>query len=419
MVRFLRDFAVEDRVAGECRLTYQLEHAMNTFARLRKPLSTFALIAGLSLIGTRSIRAGAVYDNTETNVAARLEELKQGLYKGVSPSRGSDGTLTSGLRDEASRAQTSPVSRGVFDIDVSNGLFTNNGVATSSTIGNLVKRLRDTNPNWTLVVAPDANEFRLGELTLRNVDLVAFGQVIELASDGALQAARIFSGENVTIGWGISAGDSRSGAGAGSGRMVEAFNVSGFAQFVVASEVDKNIDPNARIGQIVTAIEETITSLNARGTAAGNSPRGQAGSAGARGSAQTRQPPSIRYYQSANLLVVIGSASDIDVATRIIDALPGQQGQRDRRPGVGPNGLGGGGIGGGNNGGLGGGMMGGGFGGGFNGNPGGGPNANPGGGGGISGGVPNDGSPTAAFLQGLLNGAAQRGGGGAGGGGGR
>lgn len=203
-----------------------------------------------------------------------------------------------------------------FDIQIENGKLSlaplkdtpeknpwgTNFYSVSATIDNLGKYLRAVDPSLNIVLSPEVGNLKIANLKLNTRFPQSIVQAVSVASDGVI-VGPMGRGD---IGFGGFRGAERSltfiaNRPRESKPSVEVFNLSGYIQTL--GKVDDEI------------IREKIDDLQrlTRSTLVDDmrlSPEDQ---------------PNFKYHPGTKLLIVVGKSEAIDLARKIINALPGQQ----------------------------------------------------------------------------------------------
>lgn len=182
---------------------------------------------------------------------------------------------------------------GGIDLEIREGLFVKGGNhGKPATIGNVVEFLQARNPNLDVIFSPGVAEVVIRDLKLRTQETGLVFEALTVATGNAVHAARI--GHDGRI-WGLTG---QAAAKAGSDRQVEVFNLGGFLKHLRERDQNRR-EPDT--SQIADMINETAA-------------------------ATKQEPPVIRFHPGANLLIVVGTSEAIEVARKVVGALPGQVG---------------------------------------------------------------------------------------------
>lgn len=173
-----------------------------------------------------------------------------------------------------------------------------------ATIENLAKFLRAADTNLNLVLSPRSAEVTVQNLKLRSIDIGGFIRAIGYATDGQVTGRPFGPAGEAGRDWTIVAGREQR-----TERSVEVFNISGFMDYLrSSSEKDKSAkDESARkqLEEVMEVIIETIRAMKGD-------------------SFSQEDSPDFRFHQGTDLLVIIGKPDSIEVARKVISALPGQ-----------------------------------------------------------------------------------------------
>ena len=221
-----------------------------------------------------------------------------------------------------------------FDLEVSNGRFvlspgqTNGPIAT---VGNLIKRVQELDPNVNIILSPGVadvalTDFRLHAVTLPRVLTTLpgltgnrVGLTESFAGRGRGGRGSLASTGSVYMVGFVDANVFYGGGGGGVGfantrpvRQVEVFNINNYLNTLKpprpdpASATERAVTMNG-----VQSIEELIAQT--LGSLLNQSPLNAA------------DRPDYFFHEGTGLFVVVGSPQAIDVASKIISALPGSR----------------------------------------------------------------------------------------------
>jgi len=210
-----------------------------------------------------------------------------------------------------------------FDIAIADGVFTHKGKTVDATLENVVDMLRDRHQDANIIVAPNVPRITVGDLKLRAANL-----------EQELEALRIASGERFE--WSLPGGSQfNPGAGVpiqnreqmlyvlrgapetGPGRLrVEAFSLGGyFASLPKTDDEDQNKEVIAQaIRELLEIVDETVALYQAIDD------QNMYGSV-----ASQKRSLEMRFHRGANLVILIGDPRSIEIAGKVIGALPHAQ----------------------------------------------------------------------------------------------
>jgi len=217
-------------------------------------------------------------------------------------------------------------------LEVKEGLVVSGGPharKVTASLANVIDAVRDRYPEANIVIAPGLANMSISDLKLRTGNISEELEAIRVARGGKFECSG--GPGNVVV-------DPTTGLPTGSGsnnkglftlreptapenqRVVEAFNIGPYLQSAREDEVDSTqVKPGQRgdkkeskefrerradqmLDQLKIIILQTISALHP-GTA---------------------EQPNFQFHQGANLLVIIGSREAVDVARKVVNALPGQ-----------------------------------------------------------------------------------------------
>jgi len=170
-----------------------------------------------------------------------------------------------------------------------------------ATIENLAKYLRAANPDLNIVLSPGAPEVKINDLKLRSSDMRALTEAVGIATDGTVRGSPLSGKDNWTF---------MVQRRPNQEQTVEVFNLSGYIQTLNTSD-DKII--RDKLDELNGLIHQTLVELTVR----------------QKGQYKYSEDPGFKFHAGSNLFIVMCSPDAIDVARKIVNALPGQP-----RPGV-------------------------------------------------------------------------------------
>ena len=244
----------------------------------------------------------------------------------ILPTPAQDKSTTRQKPEPASGESRSPA----YDLEVKEGFVVSGGPharkATAS-LANVIDAVRDRYPNANVVIAPGLANMSISDLKLRTSSISEELEAIRVASGGKFE----WSGApgHLDPRTGLPAGSDENDKGLftlreptspESQRVVEAFNIGGYLQSAREDEEDatpgnpdqprykkkskefRDRRANEMLEQLKMIILDTISALHPA----------------------TDGEPNFQFHRGANLLVIIGSRDALDVARKVVNALPGQ-----------------------------------------------------------------------------------------------
>ena len=191
--------------------------------------------------------------------------------------------------------QPAPEAGPTFNLEVRNGTKMSGG-QSPATIKNLVEYVRQQNPDMNFVLAPGVESVVVENLELRSADVPAFVKALEFATARAVGGGQISPNT-----WALTSRDRHPTPRA---KQVEVFNLSGYLHHLRQQDPRNDVERN--LDQLKTTIEETLVLQKGEDIS-------------------SEERPAVRFHPGANLLIVVGSPEAIDIARKIVSALPGQQ----------------------------------------------------------------------------------------------
>ena len=221
--------------------------------------------------------------------------------------------------------QPAEARRAGYDLEIVDGTLALDGKKVEATLANVVDALRSRYQEANIALAPSLGKLNISDLKLRAGPLI-----------DELEAVRVASGDKFVIQGpgGAPAIDPNTGLpvkdGANSGlfvlqqapataqteRCVEAFNLDPYLTSLrrgaplTESAQDRAKREQLSIDELTMMVGETIAMM--------------------KNEAQPPEPPVFRFHRGASVLVVIGSRESVDVAGKIVNALPGMTGTPQR-----------------------------------------------------------------------------------------
>ena len=251
----------------------------------------------------------------------------------------------------ASRQKTDPTSAESrsqgYDLEISDNLIVRGGLSpgkTTASLANVIDAVRERYPEANIVVAPGLGNVPIANLKLRTGNIWEELEAVRVASGGRFE----WSGPNSpTFGRPDSPSPSRFGTAPGpvdpatglptdaavsnnkgmfaihaptptpeTERIVEAFNIGAYLRIAAHPEDSEGQSANKKesqevqthraqesLEQVKEIITQTIAALHPE---------------------HVPDSPRFQFHRGANVLVVIGSHNEVDVARKVINALPGQ-----------------------------------------------------------------------------------------------
>jgi hypothetical protein len=225
-----------------------------------------------------------------------------------------------------SRPKTTPsaVETAGYDLWIVDGVFSWEGKQIEPTLGHVVDALRAKYSDANFVLAPGLMNLKIADLKLRGGRIQEELEAIRVASGSKFDwtgpgAPGVGNPVDPSTGLPLSMPPNgglfilrEAAPTEANERLVEAFNLSSYLERLSANQdkasatkeaKDKTI--SASLDEIERIILETIATLK-------------------EGRSSTMDQPSFQFHRGANLLIVIGSREAVDVARKVILALPGQ-----------------------------------------------------------------------------------------------
>jgi hypothetical protein len=197
-----------------------------------------------------------------------------------------------------------------------------------ATLGNVVDALRDRYPKANIVMAPGLAKLKISDLKLRAGRLADELEAVRVASGAKFDwMGPGFAGPNIppmqgidpTTGLPTATNPTESNTGLfvlrepaptpETARTVEAFNIDPYLRWLRENQ-DANETKGRREEEVVKRLDE-LEQMVAR-TLSSLKP----------GSAV--EMPTFQFHRGANLLIVVGTTDAVDVARKVVNALPGQ-----------------------------------------------------------------------------------------------
>jgi len=202
---------------------------------------------------------------------------------------------------------------GGYDLQIVDGVLTRDGGKKPATLATVIDALRDQYTEANIVCSPSLADLQVADLKIRSGLLADELEAIRIASGGNF----IVKGPSepslpIDPNTGMAvAGKMNLNAGLfilqelpseSADRVVEAFNIGPYLNWLRKNGGDPTQNEKA-LPELRTIIEETVSSLR------GNQ-------------VHAADIPEVRFHRGASLLVVIGRRQSVEVARRIVSALP-------------------------------------------------------------------------------------------------
>lgn len=210
-----------------------------------------------------------------------------------------------------------------YDLEINDGMLMQDGKKTEATLANVVEILRTRFDHANIVLAPGLGRLKVADLKLRGGQLQNELEAIRVASgekfdiQGPREAPAVIdpkTGLPLSASPEMMAGNSglytlQAASSPGSERAVEAFNLEPFLASLrhPAAGEENAKDQTEReehsIDELTRMVTETLEMLNTDG--------------------RPPDQPAFRFHRGASVLVVIGTRESVEVARKIVNALPG------------------------------------------------------------------------------------------------
>lgn len=211
-----------------------------------------------------------------------------------------------------------------YNLEIVDGKLILPGGKVEATLGNVVEALRDHYAEANIVVAPGLARLRVADLKLRA------GRLLDELEGLRVATSHEFEIQSPSVAASTidpTTGLPREGAKPNAGlfmlrenqstgareRVVEAFNIGPYLNWITANKhvdaAQKRESEQDALHEVIEMIQETIMQF-----------KGDIGDA---------EQPSCRYHPGATLLVVIGRMDSVEIARKIVNALPGMNAMVD------------------------------------------------------------------------------------------
>jgi hypothetical protein len=222
------------------------------------------------------------------------------------------------------------------DIVISEGSVRVGDLKLPATLGNVVDALRIRYPKANIAIAPGLSDARITDLKLHVENLrdeiqairVASADAFDWSGPGSLEPNR--GAVDPATGLPLPGTDPNKGLyvlreparNPGTEQVVEAFNIGSYLDWIKSQNESKDTGPTQEeiaknLDRIQDIIMETISAVQPKSTPL----------------------PHFRFHQSANIFIVIGTQQGVEIARKIITALPGTGTSEQRSPGFGAGGA--------------------------------------------------------------------------------
>ncbi len=205
-----------------------------------------------------------------------------------------------------------------YDLEIEEGQLIRPGGRVGATLATVVDSLRDRYAEANIIIAPGLEKLKVADLKLRA------GRLGE-----ELEAVRVASGDKFEVQGPVAPNllmDPNTGLPLGGGvklnaglfvlreprptpetrRIVEALNIRPYLDWLQSKGpglLDQHRDEDNAMSNIVQIISDTLRSF--------------------KGENDTVEQPSFQFHRGATMLVVIGSIESVEIARKIVNALPG------------------------------------------------------------------------------------------------
>jgi hypothetical protein len=196
-----------------------------------------------------------------------------------------------------------------YDIEIKDNLLHFKGRKVGATVAEVVDALRDLYPDVNIVVAPNAASVNVADLKLRSARATDALEALRVSTGSAIKWTARGAGSNIDPSTGMPTPSTESSLyiieadptaeGQSPKRQLEVFNLSPFLRQI---EAGKQTQEEALI-ELRDTIHETLAQL--------------------RGGGPAGEYPEFRFHKNSGLLVAIGDAEALEVARKVLCALPG------------------------------------------------------------------------------------------------
>jgi hypothetical protein len=204
-----------------------------------------------------------------------------------------------------------------YDLEIVDGRLRNDGKLADATLGNAVEVLRERYPDANIVLSPGLGALKISDLKLRAGRLADVLEALRIASGEKFIVQGHAGPPDINPATGLPANPKKPEAdlfilrGESSPsetvRTVEAFNIDPYLKWFESKPHDnREEDASKSLEELKRMIWDAIANLK------GND-------------ASQSDMPSFSFHAGANVLVVTGTRQAVDVAQKIIRALPGEE----------------------------------------------------------------------------------------------
>jgi hypothetical protein len=223
-------------------------------------------------------------------------------------------------RGQSDAGYSQTAAKPAYELEIANGEILSDGEQKEATLENVLDVLRNWHEDVNIVVASEVPKVKVGNLKLRAANIEQELEALRVACGQRFVWNRAFSGGgpgavDPVTGFPTPAMESGSALyilgpapASKSGLRVEAFNLTGYLS-EGGGKVDEDVVAT-KIDELERMVDETIQIYrHIQEDAYGPDPSPRAGL-------------NIRFHRGANLLVLIGDPADIEIAGKLIGALP-------------------------------------------------------------------------------------------------
>lgn len=196
-----------------------------------------------------------------------------------------------------------------FDITITDGRFNRNGEMAEATLENVVDLLRARHPEANIIVAPEVPPISIENLKIRATDLQMELEAVQVASGGRFNVRGRGSKDNPLYVLEAAPGTSRERL------QIEAYSLAGY--FASLPKTDNHDENEALIDQKIEELDRMVHETVEIYRSIDDKMYGHSGS--------RKTGLNMRFHRGANLVILIGDPESVQIASKVITALPNAQ----------------------------------------------------------------------------------------------
>ena len=206
-----------------------------------------------------------------------------------------------------------------YDLEIEDGQLIRAGRKVEATLPNIVDALRARYTDANIVLAPNLTKVKVGDLRLRAGRLGEELQAVRVASGDKFEI-EVPNGPTIDQTTGFPIAYSQNGNASllvlreskprpETRRIVEAFNIGPYLEWSSHQNTTNHPSEDETLREVQGMISETLAAFETQ--------------------SNQGEPPSFQYHRGATMLVIIGNIESVEIARKIVNALPGMNAVAD------------------------------------------------------------------------------------------